>query len=100
MESAGELELDLHSIVEWGDSWLVTFNATKPELLSFNRHRDPLGECGDNGIELPEETSFHLLGLTFYGLEVIYNPLPRLVQGKWAPFMYGVVLQGPMGLIC
>ena len=29
VESAGELELDLRSIVEWGDRWLVTFNATK-----------------------------------------------------------------------
>ena len=35
VESAGELELDLHSIVEWGDRWLVTFNATKTELLSI-----------------------------------------------------------------
>ena len=42
MESAGELELDLCSIVEWGDRWLVTSNATKTMLLSFDRHRDPL----------------------------------------------------------
>ena len=40
VESAGELEFDLHSIVEWGDRWLVTFNATKSKLLSFNRHRE------------------------------------------------------------
>ena len=66
MESAGELELDLHSIVEWGDRWLVTFNATKTKLLSFNRHRDPLLAPAEmNGIELPEETSVRLLGLTF-----------------------------------
>ena len=42
VESAGELELDLHSIVKWGERWLVTFNATKTKLLSFNCHRDPL----------------------------------------------------------
>ena len=29
VESSDELELDLHSIVEWGDRWLVTYNATK-----------------------------------------------------------------------
>ena len=59
VESAGELELDLRSIVEWGDSWLVTFNATKTKLLSFDRHRDPLlVPVGMNGIELPEETFF------------------------------------------
>ena len=43
-----------------------------------------------NGIELPEETSFHLLGLTFTHLWTvghIYSPLPRLLQGKWGPFI-------------
>ena len=39
VKSAGELELDLRSIVEWGDKWLVIFNATKTKLLSSNRHR-------------------------------------------------------------
>ena len=66
MESAGELELDLRSIVEWGDRWLVIFNDTKTKLLSFKCHRDPLVvPVETNGIELPEDTSFRLLGLTF-----------------------------------
>ena len=66
MESAGEFELDLRSIVEWGDRWLRTFNATKTKQLSFNPHRDPLLVPVEmNGIELPQETSFRLLGLTF-----------------------------------
>ena len=66
VESGGELELDLSSIVGWGDRWLVTINATKMKLLSFNRHRDPLLVPVEmNGIELTEETSFHLLRLTF-----------------------------------
>ena len=66
MESAGDLQLDLLSIVECGDRWLVTSNATKTKLLSFNRHIDPhMLSVEMNGIELPEETSFHLLGLTF-----------------------------------
>ena len=65
MESAGELELDLRSIVEWGNRWRVTFNATKT-TLSFNRHRYPvLVPVEMNGIKLPVETSFPLLGLTF-----------------------------------
>ena len=56
VESAGELELDLHSIVEWGGRRLVTFNS----------HRDPLLVPVEiNGIELPEEASFRLLCLTF-----------------------------------
>ena len=55
--SAGELELDLRIIVEWGD---------RTKLLSFDRHRDPLLVPVEiNDIELPEEISFCLLGLTF-----------------------------------
>ena len=52
--------------MEWGNRWIVTFNATKTKLLSFNRHRDPLlVHVEMNGMELPEETSFCLFGLTF-----------------------------------
>ena len=59
--------------MEWGDSFLVIFNATKKKLLSFNRQRDPLLVPVEmNGIVLPEETSFCLLGLT-YELEAIYT---------------------------
>ena len=66
MESAGELELDLRSIVEWGDRWLVTFNAAKTKLIYFNRHRYPLLVPVEmNGIKLSEETSFRLLDLNF-----------------------------------
>ena len=66
VESAGELELNLCIIVGWGERWLVAFNATRTKLFSFNSHRDPLlVHVVTNGIELPEETSFRLLGLTF-----------------------------------
>ena len=71
VESAGELELDLRSIVEWGERWLVTFNATKMKLLSFNGHRGPLLLPAEmNGSELPEETSFRLLGMN---LTLVYT---------------------------
>ena len=50
----------------WEGGWLVTFSTTKTKLLSFNRHRYPrLVPVEMNGIELPEETSFRLLGLVF-----------------------------------
>ena len=82
LESAGELEIDLCSVVEQGNRWLVKFNATtKTKLLSFIRHRDPvLVPVEMNDIELPEETSFHLLGLIFtlWTGRNIYSPLPRL----------------------
>ena len=51
--------------MEWGDRWLVTFNAIKTKLLSFNHHRDPLVPVEMNDIELPGETTFRWLGLTF-----------------------------------
>ena len=87
---SGELELDLCSIVEWGDRWLVTFNATKTKLLSFNHHETLLEPVEMNGIELPEKTSFRLLDLTLTHLWTgshIYSPLPRLLQEKWDPFI-------------
>ena len=70
----------------------MAFNGTKRELLSFNRHRDPLLVPVEmNVIELPEETSFCLVDLAFYlvnGMETTYSPLPRLLQGKWAGSLY------------
>ena len=43
----------------------MTFNASKTKLIFFNRHRGPLLVLVEmNGIKLPEETSFRLLGLT------------------------------------
>ena len=69
VESTGELELNLHSIMEWGDRWLVTFNSTEMKLLSFNRHRDPfLVPVEMNGIKLPEETSFRFPWLDRYSI--------------------------------
>ena len=128
MESAGELELDLRSIVEWGDGWLATFSATKTKLLSFNRQIDPSLPAEMNVIALPEETSFRLLGLTFsrsMDRKPYYSTLPRLPWANFIgpsvplilisscictnlPFGYvwstvpisGMVLHDPMGSIC
>ena len=63
---AGSLELDLMGFVEWGEKWLVTFNATKTKLLSFNRRRcyDPCS-ISMNGKQLEESDSLRLLGITF-----------------------------------
>ena len=35
------LPTDLSSVVEWGEKWLITFNATKSKSLSFHHYRDP-----------------------------------------------------------
>ena len=63
---AGSLELDLEGIVEWGERWLVTFNAGKTKLLSVSRcHKVPLLPIAMHGQDLSENDSFRLLGLTF-----------------------------------
>ena len=66
LEQAGSLELDLGDIVEWGEKWLVTFNAGKTKLLSVYRCRSaPQFPISMNEQDLPENDSFRLLGLTF-----------------------------------
>ena len=40
LEMTAELEEDLRCIVEWDEKWLVSFNATKTNFLSFNRNRE------------------------------------------------------------
>ena len=66
VEMAAEIEVDLRTVVEWDDKWLVTFNSSKAKLLSINRFKDPfLPSVMMNGTELPENSHFRLLGLTF-----------------------------------
>lgn len=66
IEMAGELEYDLRTVKEWGDEWLVSFNASKTKLLSINKFRDPfLPTISMNGVEISESSHFKLLGLTF-----------------------------------
>lgn len=40
VETAADLEHDLRTVVEWGEKWLVTFNAAKTKL-SINQFRKP-----------------------------------------------------------
>ena len=37
VELAGELELDLRTVVEWGEKWLVSFNAAKTKVYRFSQ---------------------------------------------------------------
>ena len=61
VEMAADLEDDLRTVVEWGDKWLVTFNASKTKLLSINRFRAPfLPFVKMNGSELTESTQIKL----------------------------------------
>lgn len=65
-EMAGNLQYDLKTVVEWGQKWLVSFNAKKTQLVSFHRHREcSLLPVSMNGAELPENSDLKLLGLSF-----------------------------------
>ena len=62
---AADLECDLRTVTEWGDRWLVSFNASKTKLLSINKFRDPiLPPIAMNGHEVPESSNVRLLGLS------------------------------------
>ena len=34
VELVADLEVDLRTVAEWGEKWLVSFNASKTKLLS------------------------------------------------------------------
>ena len=71
-----DLEYDLRNIVDCGERWLVTFNATNTKLLSFIHHQESrLVPMKINEKELPESINFLLTFLVLYydGLETIYS---------------------------
>ena len=66
VEMSSDFEFDFRDTVEWGSRWLISFNAGKTELLSF----DWLPNSGVIDIKmdkavLEEKSSFHLPGITF-----------------------------------
>ena len=66
LELASELESDLRDTVDWGNKWLVDFNAEKSQLVSFDRSNNN-GSIAVKmgGSILEEKSSFKILGLTF-----------------------------------
>ena len=76
---SSDLESDLRDTVEWGNRWLVSFNARKTQLVSF----DWLSNSGVIDIKLEkavleEKSSFCLLGLSF---------TPKL---KWGSYIISI----------
>ena len=66
LELASELESDLRDTVEWGNKWLVDFNAVKTQLASFDRSNNNGSiDVKMDGSVLEEKSSFEMLGLTF-----------------------------------
>ena len=63
---ASEFESDLRDTVIWGKKWLVDFNASKTQLVSFDRsNNNGFTDVKMDGSVLDEKSSFKMLGLTF-----------------------------------
>ena len=66
LELASELESDLRDTVDWGEKWLVDFNAGKTQLVLFDRSNNSGSiDVKMDGSILEEKSSFKMLGLTF-----------------------------------
>ena len=66
VEFFSELESDLRDTVDWGEKWLVDFNAGKTQLVSFERSNNK----GSIDVEMhgsvhEEKSAFKMLGVTF-----------------------------------
>ena len=65
LQLASELEADLQDTVDWGQKWLVDFNAGKTQLVSFYRSNNNGSiDVKMDGSVLEEKSSFKMLGLT------------------------------------
>ena len=63
---ASELESDIKETVDWGQKWLVDFNAGKTQLVLFDRFKNTGAiDVKMNGSVFEEQSSFKMLGLTF-----------------------------------
>ena len=67
LELASELESDLRYSLDWGNKWLVDFNAGKSQLVLFDQSNN--NGCivvKMDGSFLEEKSSFKMLGLTYF----------------------------------
>ena len=61
-----ELESDLRDTKDWGNKWLVDFNAGKTQLVLFGgSNNNGSIDVKMNGSVLEEKSYFKMLGLTF-----------------------------------
>ena len=66
LDLTSELESDLRNTVDWGEKWLVDFNAGKTQLVSFDwSNNNGSIDVKMDGSVLEEKSSFKMLGLTF-----------------------------------
>ena len=66
LQLISELESDLRDTVDWGEKWLVDFNAGKTQLVSFDwSNNNGSIDVKMGGSILEEKSSFKMLELTF-----------------------------------
>ena len=67
LKLASELESDLRDTVDWCRKWLLDFNAGKTQVVSFDWSNNTSSiNVKMDGPVLDENSSFKMLGLTFY----------------------------------
>ena len=65
LELTSELESDLWDTVDWGEKWLVDFNAGKTQLVLFDQSNNTGSvDVKMDGCDLEEKSCFKMLGLT------------------------------------
>ena len=62
---SADVEYDLRDVVDWGKRWLVTFNAAKTQLVSFDYSNSTPIDINMGDCLLEEKSSFKMLGLSF-----------------------------------
>ena len=88
LQLASELVSDLQDTVDWGNKWLVGFNAGKTQLISFDwSNNNGSIDVKIDGSVLEEKSSFKMLGLTsllswigFLALSLLLKLLPRKLE--------------------
>ena len=83
LELISELESDLRDTVDWGNTWVVDFNAGKTQLVLFDQsnNNDSI-DVNINRSVLEEESSFKMLGLNFSS-KLDWGPYISIAKTDW-----------------
>ena len=62
-----DLQSAIHALADWGRSWKIQFEPTKSQAMSLSHHRPPWHHprLVFDGVQIAEERSMKLLGVTF-----------------------------------
>ena len=104
LEYASELESDLRDTVDWGNKWLVDFNAGKTQLISFDRFNNSGSiDVKMGGSVLEEKSSFKTLELTFsskLGWRSYIISIAKIASKKIGALIHSMKFLSPEAALC